>query len=82
MDYYQFSQWLQSQLHAYGQRIAALEEALRCAEKEIRQLKEKPAIHVGTIQYKFDQLKVETLEGSLSIVSISMPMDTTRTGLG
>ncbi|RHW43164.1 spore gernimation protein [Neobacillus notoginsengisoli] len=67
MDFYQTIQWLTGQLHVYGQRIAALENALRCAEEEIQKLKEKPPIQVGTIQYKFDQLKVETLEGTLSI---------------
>lgn len=67
MDFYQILQWMQGQLQLYEQRISALENSLRCAEDEIRQLKEKPPIHVGTIQYKFDQLKVETLEGTLSI---------------
>ncbi|WP_316571136.1 spore germination protein GerPC [Neobacillus sp. YIM B06451] len=67
MDIYQIIQWMQGQLQLYEQRITALENSLRCAEDEIKQLKEKPPIHVGTIQYKFDQLKVETLEGTLSI---------------
>ncbi|WP_053368779.1 spore germination protein GerPC [Bacillus sp. FJAT-27245] len=67
MDFYQLFQWVQGQLQLYERRIAALENSLRCAEDDIRQLKEKPPIHVGTIQYKFDQLKVETLEGTLSI---------------
>ncbi|WP_059172970.1 spore germination protein GerPC [Bacillus sp. FJAT-27445] len=67
MDFYQAIQWLQGQLQLSEQRITALENSLRCAEDEIKKLKEKPAIQVGTIQYKFDQLKVETLEGTLSI---------------
>ncbi|OCA84315.1 hypothetical protein A8F94_16525 [Bacillus sp. FJAT-27225] len=67
MDIYQVLQWMQGQIQAFGQKIATLEESLRCAEEEIRLLKEKPAIQVGTIQYKFDQLKVETLDGTLNI---------------
>ncbi|WP_043933110.1 spore germination protein GerPC [Bacillus sp. EB01] len=67
MDLYQALQWMQGQLQVFNQRIAVLEESLRCAEEEIRLLKEKPTIQVGTIQYKFDQLKVESLEGTLSI---------------
>jgi spore germination protein PC len=67
MDLYQALQWMQGQLQVFNQRIAVLEESLRCAEEEIRLLKDKPSIQVGTIQYKFDQLKVETLEGTLSI---------------
>lgn len=34
---------------------------------ELKQLREKQAIHVDRIEYKFDQLKVETLEGTLTI---------------
>lgn len=67
MDFYQIIQWMQGQLQLCNQRIEALENALRCAEEEIEKLKEKPSIQVGTIQYKFDQLKVETLEGTLNI---------------
>ena len=67
MDFYQTIQWMQRQLQMCNQRIEALENALRCAEEEIQKLKEKPSIQVGTIQYKFDQLKVETLEGTLNI---------------
>ena len=33
----------------------------------MKQLKEKQGIHVDKIEYKFDQLKVETLEGTLTI---------------
>ncbi len=36
-------------------------------KEELQQLKEKPAVHVDRIEYKFDQLKVETLEGTLNI---------------
>ncbi|CEG26041.1 spore germination protein GerPC [Bacillus sp. B-jedd] len=67
MDFYQIIQWMQGQLQLCNQRIEALENQLRCAEEEIEKLKEKPSIQVGTIQYKFDQLKVETLEGTLNI---------------
>jgi len=35
--------------------------------QEINNLKSRPPVHVDTIQYKFDQLKVETLEGTLNI---------------
>jgi spore germination protein PC len=67
MDINQILQWIQGQLHQYERRISTLENSLHCAEDEISKLKAKPPIHVGTIQYKFDQLKVETLEGTLSI---------------
>ena len=34
---------------------------------EIAALKERPPVQIGNIEYKFDQLKVETLEGTLNI---------------
>ncbi|RSD29486.1 spore gernimation protein [Mesobacillus subterraneus] len=36
-------------------------------QEEIAALKERPPVQIGNIEYKFDQLKVETLEGTLNI---------------
>jgi spore germination protein PC len=66
-DYYQYLQWLQSCIQAQEQRIVRLETTIQQMREELKQIKEKPTIHVGTIEYKFDQLKVETLEGTLNI---------------
>lgn len=66
-DYNQYLQWLQNRLLAQDQRIAALEAALQNIMQELKQIKEQPAVHVDRIEYKFDQLKVETLEGTLNI---------------
>jgi len=66
-DYNQYLQWLHSCLQAQDQRIMALERMIQQLSTELKQLKEKPAIHVDRIDYKFDQLKVETLEGTLNI---------------
>jgi spore germination protein PC len=66
-DYNQFLQWLKSCVQAQEQRIIGLEQTIRQLSEELKLLKEKPTIHVGTIEYKFDQLKVETLEGTLNI---------------
>jgi spore germination protein PC len=66
-DYYKFLQWLQSCVQAHEQRIKGLEQTIQQLSEELKQLKEKPTIHVDTIEYKFDQLKVETLEGTLNI---------------
>ncbi len=55
------------QLHHYiehqSKKMKRLEEAIKQVEKEIIALKEKPT----TINYKFDQLKVEKLSGTLNI---------------
>ncbi|MEH7333704.1 spore germination protein GerPC [Neobacillus drentensis] len=66
-DFHQYLQWLQMTLQAQEQRIAALESSLKRMKEEMKQLNERKAIHVDKIEYKFDQLKVETLEGTLNI---------------
>ncbi|WP_026566095.1 spore germination protein GerPC [Bacillus sp. UNC41MFS5] len=66
-DYSQYLQWLQMCIQAQEKRILSLESTLQKMQAEIKQLYEKQAIHVDKIEYKFDQLKVETLEGTLNI---------------
>ncbi|MGX6442292.1 spore germination protein GerPC [Neobacillus sp. K501] len=66
-DYSQFFQWVQLTLQSQENKIAALEKTIQKMHEEIKQLKEKPHIQVDKIEYKFDQLKVETLEGTLNI---------------
>ena len=48
-------------------QIQTLENLLKAMQQEIIQLKEKPTMNIERIEYKFDQLKVETLEGTLNI---------------
>ena len=66
-DYSQFLQWVQSTLQAQENRIATLEQTIQKLQADMKQLQEKPSIQVDKIEYKFDQLKVETLEGTLNI---------------
>jgi spore germination protein PC len=66
-DYSQYIQWLQQCVQAQERRIAQLEQLVKQMAADLKQLKDKPPIHVGTIEYKFDQLKVETVEGTLNI---------------
>jgi spore germination protein PC len=66
-DVYQYLQWLQMCIQAQEKRIVSLEESLKHMSEEIKKLNEKKTIHVDKIEYKFDQLKVETLEGTLNI---------------
>lgn len=58
-------------LHTFVQsqdaRIRNLEKTVKALQKELSELKARPPVHVGKIEYKFDQLKVETLEGTLNI---------------
>jgi spore germination protein PC len=66
-DYSQYIQWLQQCVQAQERRIAQLEQLVKQMAADLKLLKDKPPIHVGTIEYKFDQLKVETVEGTLNI---------------
>ncbi|OIK09453.1 spore gernimation protein [Bacillus sp. MUM 116] len=66
-DFYQYLQWLLTSIQLHEKRIATLEATIQKMQNDLKQLGEKPTIHVDTIQYNFDQLKVETLEGTLSI---------------
>jgi spore germination protein PC len=66
-DYSQYLKWLQMCIQAQEQRIKTLETTLQTMQEEIKKLHEKQSIHVDKIEYKFDQLKVETLEGTLNI---------------
>ncbi len=66
-DLRQYYQWLQNYIQAQDKRIAQLEKSVKQMAEELQQIKAKPSIHVDTIEYKFDQLKVETVQGTLNI---------------
>jgi spore germination protein PC len=66
-DYSQLLQWVQITLQTQENRIAILEQTIQKLQDEMKQLKDKPSIRVDKIEYKFDQLKVESLDGTLNI---------------
>src|SRR5690606_9664981 len=43
------------------------EDVIDQLQTELTELKEQKGVHIGRLEYKFDQLKVETLEGTLNI---------------
>ncbi|KIQ95710.1 putative spore germination protein gerPC [Anoxybacillus thermarum] len=59
------------QLEAYlkwqQQKMQSLEQAIHVLQQQYEQLKKKPRTTIEKIEYHFDQLKVETLEGTLNI---------------
>ncbi|MGG3999432.1 spore germination protein GerPC [Anoxybacillus kestanbolensis] len=59
------------QLEAYlkwqQQKMQSLEQAVNALQQQYEQLKKKPHTTIEKIEYHFDQLKVETLEGTLNI---------------
>lgn len=66
-DYQYYIQQLLETMQRQEQRIQRLEETVAQLGNELEELKSKPSINVEKIEYKFDQLKVETLEGTLNI---------------
>lgn len=58
---------MQRYLEAQEKRIMQLEQEIKRLTEEVSNLKNKPPIRVDKIEYKFDQLKVESLDGTLNI---------------
>ncbi|MGP7817870.1 spore germination protein GerPC [Niallia sp. 01092] len=66
-DFYQYSEKMRSYLQYLEGRIKKLEQTVAALTNELTLIKEKPSVHIDRIDYSFDQLKVETLEGTLNI---------------
>lgn len=66
-EFYQYLKRLHGYVEHQSKKIAKLEKMVLGMHKEIVSLKERPPVQIGNIEYKFDQLKVETLEGTLNI---------------
>jgi len=66
-DIYQYMKELHTFIEYQARKLKKLESSVKQLQKEVAILKEKPPVQVGNIEYKFDQLKVETLEGTLNI---------------
>ncbi|WP_071459110.1 spore germination protein GerPC [Bacillus massilinigeriensis] len=67
LEIYQYLAQLHSFVQQQSEKISKLERTVKEMRKEMKGLKERPPMQVGNIEYKFDQLKVERLEGTLSI---------------
>lgn len=66
-DFYSYTVQMQRYLETQDYRIQMLENELALMKTKLAELQNKPAVNVERIEYKFDQLKVETLEGTLNI---------------
>lgn len=62
-----YVQQLYSIVQRQEKKIQSLERLIVECKKELNEMKQRPSLHVEKIEYKFDQLKVETLEGTLNI---------------
>lgn len=66
-DIYEYLQKINSYIEYQNHKISQLEEQILFLQKEMEKIKNTPKTTIEKIEYKFDQLKVETLEGTLNI---------------
>jgi spore germination protein PC len=66
-EFYEYIRQLHLFVEAQSKKIKNLETLVQSLVSDLNELKSKPTIQVEKIEYKFDQLKVETLEGTLNI---------------
>lgn len=67
MEIYHYIRELHTFVENQNKKLRKLEKTVYDMQQEIVRLKERPPIQVGNLEYKFDQLKVEKLEGTLNI---------------
>jgi spore germination protein PC len=66
-EFYEYIRQLHRFVESQATKIKNLETLVQTLVTDLNDLKSKPTIQVDKIEYKFDQLKVETLEGTLNI---------------
>ncbi|MCA1056413.1 spore germination protein GerPC [Rossellomorea aquimaris] len=66
-QYYLTPQQIYQYIETLNKKMMALEKQVNALSEELTTLKESPKINVEKIEYKFDQLKVESLDGTLNI---------------
>lgn len=67
MTWQQHLQQLYAHIAWQSQRIDKLEQSVNRLNEELAAVKEQKRFHIDKIEYNFDQLKVEKLEGTLTI---------------
>ena len=66
-DWFTYLQQLYSTIQSQQQQLQQLQEAVQRLTAELEGFKRNPPQSIGKIEYKFDQLKVENLNGTLNI---------------
>ncbi|MDG4656707.1 spore germination protein GerPC [Ectobacillus antri] len=66
-EWFQVVQQLQYTIQSQQQKLEELERELHAIQAELDNIKRTPPTTVGKVEYKFDQLKVENLNGTLNI---------------
>ena len=66
-DIYQILQSMQAYIYNQDILIRGMQKKIQSLEKQVSEIQNRPPVHIDRMEYKFDQLKVETLEGTLNI---------------
>lgn len=66
-DWLTYLQQLQQTIQYQQQKLEELEAAVQALTTDLDNLKRNPPSSIGKVEYKFDQLKVENLNGTLNI---------------
>lgn len=66
-DWFTYLQQLHHIIQSQQQQLQQLQEAVQRLTTELEGFKRNPPQSIGKIEYKFDQLKVENLHGTLNI---------------
>lgn len=66
-EIYQYIHQLNIYLKKHEQKINELEKTIDHMKKQFADLRHQPPIHIEKIDYHFDQLKIERLDGTLTI---------------
>lgn len=64
---YQMFQTMQTYIYRQDKKIHNLQKKINQLAQKVTDLQNRPSVRVERMEYKFDQLKVETLEGTLNI---------------
>lgn len=67
MDFYSYQHYLYQLIQQQQQTIHQLNTKVQSLTEQLSQLQRNPTITIEKLEYNFDQLKVETLEGTLNI---------------
>ncbi|MGM9927232.1 MAG: spore germination protein GerPC [Bacillus sp. (in: firmicutes)] len=66
-ELYTYATQMKSYLDAQSKRITLLETELTQLKEAMKQVPAEPSVTIEKIEYKFDQLKIERLDGTLNI---------------
>ena len=66
-DIYQILQSMQTYIYNQDILIRGMQKKIQSLEKRVSEIQNRTPVHIDRMEYKFDQLKVETLEGTLNI---------------